>query len=193
MESVRCPWLPVHLEAYRRYHDTEWGVPSKDRRYLFEMLCLEGAQAGLSWWIVLQRRESYRQAFHQFVPERVAAMTDADLEKLILNPGLIRHRGKIFSVRQNALAWLSMEANGVAMVDWLWNFTGGHPRINHWTGRGDIPSQTPESTQMSKALRKAGFKFVGSTTLYAFMQAVGMVNDHTVDCLCRSGNPSAVD
>lgn len=180
----RCPWLPADRPLYTEYHDTEWGVPSRDPLYLFECLCLEGAQAGLSWWIVLQKRERYRQVFHYFQPERIAAMTDAELEGLMLDPGIIRHRGKIFSVRQNARAWLAL-ADPVA---WLWSFVGGAPRVNHFKTLADFPSRTPESDALSKALRRAGFNFVGSTTLYAFMQAVGMVEDHTDDCF-RKGKP----
>ncbi len=175
---IRCPWLPADRELYREYHDTEWGVPSRDARYLFECICLEGAQAGLSWWTVLQKRENYRKAFHDFSPEKVAKMTDAQLEKLVLDPGIIRHRGKIFSVRQNAQAWLQMENP----VDWLWSFVGGAPIISHFRELKDFPTHTAESDALSKALRKAGFNFVGSTTMYAFMQGVGMVNDHTEDC-----------
>ena len=185
LQASRCPWLPVHLEAYRVYHDTEWGRPSFDRRYLFEMLCLEGAQAGLSWWTVLQKRERYRQLFHNFEPERVRSMSNEELDLLVLDPGIIRHRGKVFSIRQNAQAWCAQEQHGVDMVEWLWGFIGGAPRINHWSGFGVLPTQIPESHTMSKALRGAGFNFVGPTTLYALMQAVGMVNDHAVDCISR--------
>ena len=180
MEKSRCPWLPLQHPLYCEYHDTEWGVPSRDPRYLFECICLEGAQAGLSWWTVLQKREHYRRVFHNFEPEKVAAMTDAELEKLMLDPGIIRHRGKIFSVRQNARAWLEISNP----VEWLWSFVGGKPKVNHHKAGTDIPAKTPESDALSKALKKAGFNFVGSTTMYAFMQAVGMVNDHTIDC-CR--------
>jgi DNA-3-methyladenine glycosylase I len=174
----RCPWLPAHLDLYREYHDTEWGVPSRDPRHLFEMICLEGAQAGLSWWTVLQKREHYRQVFHHFHPEKVAAMTDDELESLVLDPGIIRHRGKIFAVRQNALAWLQIPDP----VEWLWSFAGKKPQRNAFKSITDYPSRTEASDAMSKALRKAGFNFVGSTTLYAFMQATGMVNDHSADC-----------
>jgi len=182
MELCRCFWVPVDKPLYVEYHDTEWGVPSRDERHLFEMLCLEGAQAGLSWWTVLQKRAHYRQVFHGFDPEKVARMTDAELERLVLDPGIIRHRGKIGAVRANAQAWLVLREREGDPVKWLWNFTGGKPRINSPGKMGDIPTKTPESDALSKALRKAGFNFVGSTTLYAFMQAVGMVNDHTVDC-----------
>jgi len=175
---IRCPWLPADKPLYVEYHDTEWGVPSRDPRYLFEMICLEGAQAGLSWWTVLQKRARYREVFHGFDPEKVAAMQDAELERLVLDPGIIRHRGKILSVRENAKAWLRLDDP----VAWLWSFTGGAPRVNRFRTMADFPAKTAESDALSKALRKAGFNFVGSTTMYAFMQAVGMVDDHTVDC-----------
>ena len=178
---TRCPWLPLQHPLYCEYHDTEWGVPSRDSRYLFELICLEGAQSGLSWWTVLQKRERYRQVFHHFEPAKVAEMTDAQLEKLVLDPGIIRHRGKIFSVRQNARAWLEISDP----VDWIWSFTGGESIVNHHQTMADYPSKTAESDALSKALKKSGFNFVGSTTLYAFMQATGMVNDHSVDCCQR--------
>jgi DNA-3-methyladenine glycosylase I len=182
VEPTRCPWLPVKHELYRDYHDTEWGVPSRDPRYLFEMICLEGAQAGLSWWTILQRRARYREVFHDFEPARVAAMSDAELEALVLDPGIIRHRGKIFSVRANARAWLELDDP----VGWLWGFAGGKPKPSRFKSLADFPARTADSDALSKALRKAGFNFVGSTTLYAFMQAVGMVEDHTVDCFRKA-------
>ncbi|MFT3989820.1 MAG: DNA-3-methyladenine glycosylase I [Luteolibacter sp.] len=181
MEPTRCLWLPPDRPLYTEYHDQEWGVPSRDPRYLFEMICLEGAQAGLSWWTVLQKREHYRKVFHHFVPEKVAEMTDAELEKRVLDPGIIRHRGKIFSVRANARAWLKLENP----VEFLWSFTGGKTVRHSFKTLAEYPTKTPESDAMSKALKKAGFNFVGSTTLYAFMQAVGMVDDHSADCFCR--------
>ena len=174
----RCPWLPLQHSLYVNYHDTEWGVPSYDVRYLFECICLEGAQAGLSWWTVLQKRERYRQVFHNFQPDFIATMTDAELERILLDPGIIRHRGKIFSIRQNARAWLEIGKP----VNWLWSFVEGKPMVNHFKNLIDFPTRTTESDALSKALKKAGFCFVGSKTMYAFMQAVGMVNDHTVDC-----------
>ncbi len=177
----RCPWLPLQHPLYVEYHDTEWGVPSRDARYLFECICLEGAQAGLSWWTVLQKREQYRKVFHNFEPAKVARMTDKQLEKLLLDPGIIRHRGKIFSVRQNARAWMELDHP----VEWIWSFVGGQPIVNRFKVMGDFPSRTTESDALSKALKKAGFNFVGSTTMYAFMQAVGMFNDHTTDCFRR--------
>jgi DNA-3-methyladenine glycosylase I len=179
---TRCPWVPLQHPLYVEYHDTEWGVPSRDPRHLFEMICLEGAQAGLSWWTVLQKRERYRQVFHHFEPAKVAKMTDAQLEKLLLDPGIIRHRGKILSVRQNARAWLALENP----VEWLWSFTGGKPIVHDRKSMDDFISSSPESDALSKALKKAGFNFVGTTTMYAFMQAVGMVDDHTADCFVRA-------
>lgn len=178
----RCPWLPENLELYREYHDEEWGRPSYEARHLFEMICLEGAQAGLSWWTILQKRARYRQVFRNFEPVRVARMSDGQLEKLVLDAGIVRHRGKIFSVRQNAQAWLDLEQREGDGVAWLWGFVGGVPKVNCRKTMEDYPSKTPESEAMSKALRKAGFNFVGPTTMYAFMQAVGMVNDHSEDC-----------
>jgi DNA-3-methyladenine glycosylase I len=175
---IRCPWVPLQHALYVAYHDTEWGVPSRDSRYLFECVCLEGAQAGLSWWTVLQKRERYREVFHHFDPVAVAAMTDEELEALVHEPGIIRHRGKIFATRQNARAWLELPNP----VDWLWGFVGGEPIRHPFREMSDYPSRSPESDAMSKAMRKAGFNFVGSTTLYALMQATGMVNDHSVDC-----------
>ena len=175
---TRCPWLPLQHSLYVHYHDTEWGVPSRDPRYLFESLCLEGAQAGLSWWTVLQKRARYRRVFRDFQPEKVTAMTDAELDELVLDSGIIRHRGKILSVRQNARAWLELSDP----VDWLWSYVGGQPRVNHFKTMDEFPARSVESDALSKALKKAGFNFVGSTTMYAFMQAVGMVNDHAIDC-----------
>jgi len=179
---TRCPWLPVDRELYREYHDTEWGVPSRDPRYLFEMICLEGAQAGLSWWTVLQKRDHYRKVFHGFDPGKVAKMKDTELDKLVLDPGIIRHRGKIEAVRANAKAWLALNEREGDAVEWIWSFIGGKPRVNSPKALSEVPAKTAESDALSKALRKAGFNFVGSTTMYAFMQATGMVNDHTTDC-----------
>jgi DNA-3-methyladenine glycosylase I len=174
----RCPWLPLDKPLYIEYHDTEWGVPSHDPRYLFEMICLEGAQAGLSWWTILQKRARYREVFHHFEPQRVAEMSDAELELLVGDPGIVRHRGKIFAFRQNARAWLQL----TDPVEFLWQFAPANPKTSRPQHLSDYPSKTPESDAMSKALKKADFNFVGSTTLYAFMQAVGMVDDHSADC-----------
>jgi DNA-3-methyladenine glycosylase I len=178
----RCPWVPLQHPLYVAYHDTEWGVPSRNPRELFEAICLEGAQAGLSWWTVLQKRDRYREVFHRFEPEAVAAMTDDELEALMQEPGIIRNRAKIFSTRQNARAWLELKDP----VDWLWSFAGGQPIVHHFRVMTDYPARSEESDALSKALRKAGFNFVGSTTMYALMQATGMIDDHSVDCFRRT-------
>ena len=182
MSKPRCPWLPEGNEIYADYHDREWGVPSRDANYLFEMLCLEGAQAGLSWWTVLRKRERYREVFHGFEAERVAAMDDAELEGLLADPGIIRHRGKVWAFRQNARAWIEFSETEGDAVEWLWSFVGGQPRVRRPQRMEDYLVTTSESEALSKALRKAGFNFVGATTLHAFMQAVGMVDEHAAGC-----------
>jgi DNA-3-methyladenine glycosylase I len=170
----------------RAYHDTEWGVPLHDDRRLFEMLTLEGAQAGLSWRQVLTRREHYRRAFHDFDIDRVAAMPDAALDALLADPGLIRNRLKIASVRDNArTARLVIEETG-SLDAYLWSFVGGRPLVNRPATREQVPASTELSDAMSKALRKRGFRFVGSTICYAFMQATGMVDDHVASCFRRA-------
>ncbi|GLQ88925.1 DNA-3-methyladenine glycosylase [Dyella flagellata] len=164
------------------YHDSEWGVPLHDDQLLFEFLCLEGAQAGLSWRTVLHKRDHYRRAFHDFDMARVAAMKDRELEKLLLDPGLIRNRLKISSVRDNAKAALELVREHGSLDTYLWSFVDGKPVRNTWHSRSDVPATTPASDRMSKALKRRGFRFVGSTICYAFMQATGMVNDHLVEC-----------
>ena len=166
----------------RAYHDTEWGVPLHDDRRLFEMLTLEGAQAGLSWRQVLARREHYRRAFHDFDISRVAAMPDEALTALLADPGLIRNRLKIASVRDNARAALAVMAEAGSLDAYLWSLVGGTPRVNRPASREAVPARTEVSDAMSEALRKRGFRFVGSTICYAFMQATGMVDDHVADC-----------
>lgn len=177
----RCPWPGQHAD-YIEYHDTEWGRPCRDRLRLFEKLCLEGQQAGLSWLVVLRKRSRYRACFHNFDPQPVASMLDAEQESLLLDPGLIRHRGKLSAIRTNARAWLRLETEGVDMVEWLWSFVNGSPVINRWQSQAEVPAQTDASQAMSKALKQAGFAFVGPVGCYAFMQSMGMVNDHLVDC-----------
>jgi DNA-3-methyladenine glycosylase I len=178
---IRCQWAGDG-ELMQAYHDTEWGVPLHDDRVLFEFLCLEGAQAGLSWRTVLHKRDHYRRAFHDFDIARVAAMKDRELEKLLLDPSLIRNRLKIFSVRDNAKAALvAIEEHG-SLDAYLWSFVDGKPIRNAWRTRAEVPASTPVSDRMSKALKKRGFRFVGTTICYAFMQATGMVNDHLVEC-----------
>jgi DNA-3-methyladenine glycosylase I len=178
----RCFWAPAEDAAMCAYHDSEWGVPLHDDIRLFEFLVLEGAQAGLSWRTVLNKRDAYRRAFHGFDIARVARMTDAALEKLLQNPHVIRNRLKIFSARANAQAALHVVDEFGSLDRYLWSFVGGKPRRNRPRGRGDVPATTEISDRMSRELRKRGFNFVGSTICYAFMQATGMVNDHLVDC-----------
>lgn len=177
----RCSWAGGSL-AERDYHDGEWGTPLRDARGLFEFIVLEGAQAGLSWRTILLKRDNYRRAFHGFDIERVAAMRDAELEKLLLDPGIVRNRLKVFSARDNARAALELIAEAGPFEDWLWSFVDGAPVLNHRRAPSEVPARTPASDALSKALGKRGFRFVGSTICYAFMQATGMVNDHLVGC-----------
>lgn len=178
---TRCDWCGED-PLYQAYHDHEWGVPLYDRQQLFEFLILEGAQAGLAWITVLRKREAYREAFDDFVPEKVARYSEARQHQLLQNPGIIRNRLKVASVVRNAKALLAMEKTGEDFVEFLWQFTGGEPKQNAWKRLKDVPASTAESDAMSKALKQRGFNFVGSTICYAFMQATGMVNDHQTDC-----------
>ena len=182
MTVIRCHWADTADAQMQAYHDTEWGVPQHDDRALFELLTLEGAQAGLSWRTVLVRRDAYRAAYHHFDIGKVASMTDAQLEALLKDSPLIRNRLKIFSVRDNARAALAAIAQHGSLDRYLWSFVGHAPSRTPRTERSDVPATTPISDAMSKALKKAGFRFVGSTICYAFMQATGMVDDHLVDC-----------
>ena len=177
----RCPWCEG-FELYRDYHDTEWGVPVRDDRTLFELLILEGAQAGLSWSTVLKKRENYREAFDDFNPDKIAQYGDAKVLELLTNPGIIRNKLKISATVTNARAYLTLQESGHAFGDFVWQFVDYHPIKNKRLSMSEVPAKTAASDAMSKALLKAGFKFVGSTICYAFMQASGMVNDHLVDC-----------
>jgi len=180
-EKYRCPWCkndPLYME----YHDNEWGKPLYDNHKLFELLLLEGAQAGLSWITVLRKRENYRQAFDNFDAAKIARYSEAKIAKLLLNEGIIRNRLKIQSAIKNAQAYIAMQKNGEDLSTFLWSFVDGKPIVNQWNNLSQVPSSTPESDAMSKALKKKGFNFVGSTICYAFMQATGMVNDHLIDC-----------
>ena len=182
----RCGWVsqdPLYIE----YHDTEWGVPQRDNQKLFEMICLEGQQAGLSWITVLKKRENYRRAFHHFDPAKVAAMTEEDVERLVLDAGIIRHRGKIQAIIGNARAFLAMEASGESFNDFVWSFVDNTPVVTKAATLGEIATSTPASDALSKALKKRGFKFVGTTICYSFMQACGLVNDHVTTCFCHPG------
>lgn len=178
---TRCRWCGSD-ELYQDYHDREWGVPVYDSRDLFGKLILDGAQAGLSWITILRKREGYERAFDNFNPEKMARYSDRKLEKLMQDPGIVRNRLKIQSARSNARAYLKIIESGTSFADFLWHFVGGRPIQNTWRTMAEVPTVTVEAEQMSKALKKAGFSFVGPTIVYAFMQAVGMVNDHTVDC-----------
>jgi DNA-3-methyladenine glycosylase I len=178
----RCGWAAAGDTMMREYHDQEWGIPEHDDSRLFEMLTLEGAQAGLSWRTVLVRRDAYRAAYHEFDIARVAAMTDAELAALLADSPLIRNRLKIHSVRENARTALAVIDEHGSLDTFLWSLAGGAPLVNRWTDPSEVPATTQASDQMSKTLRKRGFRFVGSTICYAFMQATGMVNDHLTTC-----------
>ena len=178
----RCLWAQNASPLMTAYHDEEWGVPVHDERLLFEFLVLEGAQAGLSWNTILNKRQNYREAFDNFDIEKIAHYNEAQLEALIFNPGIVRNRLKIASVVQNARATLAMRDAGSRLATFVWSFTGGQPLLNHFQSLAEIPAQTSESQAMSRALKQCGFTFVGPTICYAFMQAVGMVNDHEVSC-----------
>jgi DNA-3-methyladenine glycosylase I len=177
---TRCPWARNPLSI--RYHDEEWGVPSHDDRHLFEFLVLEGAQAGLSWDTILNKRENYREAFGGFDPRRIARYDARKLERLLQNPGIIRNRLKIAAAVKNARATLKLQKEFGSLDKYLWQFVGGKPQVNLWRSVNQVPACTAESDAMSKDLQKRGFTFVGSTICYAFMQAVGMVNDHLLSC-----------
>lgn len=176
----RCPWCGED-PLYQRYHDEEWGVPVHDHRQLFEMLCLEGQQAGLSWITVLRKRERYRQQFCNFEPAKIIKLSDVQLDKKLEDPGIIRHRLKIHAIRDNARAYFALQES-TDFANFLWDFVGGEPRLNRPKTMRSVPATTAESDAMSKALKKRGFRFVGSTICYAFMQATGMVNDHIQSC-----------
>jgi DNA-3-methyladenine glycosylase I len=176
----RCAWATTALSI--AYHDREWGVPVHDDRTLFEFLILEGAQAGLNWETILKKREGYRMAFADFDPARVARFTPAKIERLLQDPGIVRNRLKVLSAVTNAKAFLAIQREHGSFDAWIWRFVGGSPRVNRWRAFTQVPARTAESDALSRELLARGFRFVGSTICYAFMQAVGMVNDHTVDC-----------
>lgn len=183
----RCGWV-TQDPLYLAYHDNEWGIPQTDSQKLFEMICLEGQQAGLSWITVLKKRENYRRCFHQFDPIAVASMQAEDVELLLQDAGIIRHRGKIEAIINNANAFLAMEASGEPFSEFVWSFVGNRPQVTRAAAMSEIPSTTPASDALSKALKKRGFKFVGSTICYSFMQACGLVNDHVTGCICHPEN-----
>jgi DNA-3-methyladenine glycosylase I len=182
-QPSRCPWS-LSTPQYRDYHDQEWGRPCHDEQRLFEMLLLEGAQAGLSWRTILEKREGYRLLFDQFDAKKMARYTDAQLEKKLLDARIVRNRLKVFGFRRNARAYLKLCEEFGSLDAWLWQQVGGQPVINHWTAMGQVPASTPLSDSISKALKKRDFTFVGSTIIYAYLQAVGVVNDHLTTCFC---------
>jgi DNA-3-methyladenine glycosylase I len=179
----RCAWVPAADPLYIAYHDEEWGTPERDERRLFELLNLEGAQAGLSWSTILRKREGYRNAFADWEIEEIAGFTERDVGRLQGDAGIVRHRGKIEAVIANARATLALD---VPLSELLWSFVGGEPRVNAWHTVAEIPAVTAESTAMSKELKRRGFRFLGPTTCYAFMQSAGLVDDHTLDCFRRA-------
>ena len=181
-EKIRCAW-PGQDPFYQAYHDDEWGVPEYDDRALYEKLVLDGFQAGLSWITILRKRENFRRAFDGFVPEKIARYSEAKVEKLLKNEGIIRHRGKIEGAIKNARGYLEiMEKEPSGFSGYIWKFVDGKPVQNHWSAMNKVPASTPMSEALSKDLKKRGFTFCGPTIVYAFAQAVGMVNDHMVDC-----------
>jgi DNA-3-methyladenine glycosylase I len=185
-ERPRCGWSSTD-PLYIAYHDEEWGVPAHDDRHLFEMLVLEGAQAGLSWLTILRKRAAYRRAFRNFQPDLVARLSDADLEGLLLDEGIVRNRLKVWSARDNARAFLEVQREFGSFDAFLWSFVGGSPKVNRPNTLAEVPAVTPEAEALSKALKKRSFRFVGPTIMYAYMQAVGLVDDHLATCWkCRN-------
>ncbi|RMF57141.1 MAG: DNA-3-methyladenine glycosylase I [Calditrichaeota bacterium] len=180
--TIRCEWAPPNEPLYCSYHDSEWGVPVHDDRLLFEFLILEGAQAGLSWITILKKRDNYRKAFDNFDPSQVAQYDQNKIQELLNNPGIVRNRLKINAAIKNARAYLRIQEEYGSFNNFIWRYVDGCPIINSWKTLKEIPSRTPLSDTISKELKKRGFSFVGSTICYAFMQAIGMVNDHVVDC-----------
>ncbi len=181
-ELTRCAWTPLGDPLYVRYHDEEWGTPSHDDRHLFEMLVLEGAQAGLSWATILRKREGYRRAFAGFEAEAVARFDDADRDRLLADAGIVRNRAKVAAAIANARAVLRVRDEFGSLDAYLWRFVGGEPIVNRWRTTAELPAETEESRAMSRELKGRGFGFVGPTVCYSLMQSTGMVNDHTVDC-----------
>lgn len=187
MERIRCQWC-LGDDCYIRYHDKEWGKPLHDNRKLFELLILEGAQAGLSWISILKRREGYRNAFDHFDAEKIARYTEKDIGRLMQDPGIIRNRRKIVSAIENAQAYLAMMEGKQSFSRWLWDWVGGKPLVNHFSSLGEIPPSTELSGTISRELKKKGFSFAGPTIIYAYMQSAGLVNDHLCSCFRHPDN-----
>lgn len=183
---TRCPWLDTSKPDYVAYHDLEWGVPLHDDNKIFEFLVLESAQAGLSWYTILKKRENYRQAFANFDPAVVASFDEEDVERLMNNSGIVRNRRKIEPAINNAQRFLEVQTEFGCFADYIWGFVSGTPKTNHLQCLADYPATSAESDRLASDLKKRGFKFLGSTTIYAHMQATGMVNDHSIDCFRRA-------
>lgn len=183
--KTRCEWASGQFKEYVTYHDEEWGVPVHNDRTHFEFLILEGAQAGLSWATVLKKREGYRKSFAGFDPEKVALFDEEKIQELLQFEGIIRNKLKVRSAVTNAQKFLEVQKEFGSFDNYIWQFVDGEPIVNNWKNMSEIPATSPESDALSKDLKKRGFKFVGSTIMYAHMQACGLVNDHTVDCFCR--------
>ncbi|MGF1731728.1 DNA-3-methyladenine glycosylase I [Photobacterium kasasachensis] len=183
---TRCPWVDTSKPDYVAYHDLEWGVPLYEDNKIFEFLILESAQAGLSWYTILKKRENYRGAFANFDPKVVATFDEAQVEQLMENAGIVRNRRKIEAAINNAQRFLEVQAEFGSFAKYIWGFVGGKPKTNHIESLSDYPVKTQESDALAKDLKKRGFKFLGSTTIYAHMQASGMVNDHSIDCFRRA-------
>jgi len=186
IETIRCAWCQGH-DLYVAYHDTEWGVPSTDERHLFEMLVLEGQQAGLSWWTILRKREGYRRALAGFDPEALARFGAVEVERLLTDESIVRNRSKIEAAIGNARAFVSMRDEIGSFSDWLWGFVDGRPVVNRPRFPSEVPAETRTSRKLSQELKRRGFRYVGPTICYAYMQAVGLVDDHVVDCF-RAGS-----
>ncbi len=182
MSTNRCDWANNQFEAYQKYHDEEWGVPTHDDTTLFEFLILESAQAGLSWATILKRREGYRKAFAGFNPEKVAQFDEEKVQELLQDKGIIRNKLKVRSAVSNAQKFLKIQQEFGSFDTYVWGFVGGKPKINHWESTDEVPATSEESDALSKDLKKRGFKFVGSTIMYAYMQACGLIMDHTIHC-----------
>lgn len=191
--KTRCAWVALDDPLYVAYHDEEWGIPVRDDRHLFEMICLEGQQAGLSWRTILNKRAKYRKAFANFDARKIATFDAAKIESLLLDPGIVRNRLKVNAIVGNAKAYLALVKELGSFSDYLWGFVGGQTIVNHWQKISQAPTKTPQAESMSAGLLKRGFKFVGPTICYAFMQAVGMVDDHSIDCYKRASRPAARD
>lgn len=182
---IRCGWVSLD-PLYIKYHDEEWGKPEYDNYRLFEMLCLEGQQAGLSWITILKKRENYQKHFCKFNPYKIQKISDDDIKTILLEPGIVRHKSKLESIVNNAKSYVQMQNEGEDFSTFIWSFVNHKPIINNWSNNKEIPSQTKTSVALSKALKKRGFEFVGATICYAFMQACGLVNDHIDTCICKA-------